>query len=907
MSFSFEGLGGLYPSALGDSQSQPQQGQQVSSFVQVLSQNGNIVSLNPQGGSVDISQTTQVQTLTANTTNISYVPGITNFNSNTLSNVSNLYARTVSSLNVNSQFISGTQADISTLHTSNANIFNLDVGNFFGLTGEAIQATSNTLLVNGNNVASQWAAAPASEDVVIPYPHNLIMNGSNIYSSGFPTATINANLNIGVPDSNANTTPNISIYAQDVNFGRIGTVLPPTTPSVLRSFTLASKTTALTTGATQITAGEINITAAAVTGQVASLNITSLGNSSVESAGNVTIAGGVNTSVGSALIPLARCGLGATLGETVMTGRTIEIGSLGTGPAAIGGTNTLSLSALTSISIGNPPLIGTILPFPLNTNIYGDTVTMESFTDINLAAPAITMQGLGTVNITTPRLTVTGGQFATDNITSASPNGIGLNNVSSINGQPYPPPQASVANWALFPAVSTVRAEYISVSTILDVANFQGDAGVPMNFTDVSGVQFNTPYVNFTSNVGIQGSLGVRALTNISTINGAPYGGGGGDVALWANYPAVNTITGSLASITTVKAINVNAPLASPLLLTGDCNVTVSANSGLVNLNGNINLSNITPLVTNALTLNGNLNMSNYNVNLSTINGQPYSPGGSGIQNPLTSYINANQFGMSNAFRIEGTNVGAKNSVVDTNPQIYLQNIKSSGSNQLYTFNNSVTTGGGYTKDCLQIFSYPASGGTYEVLQIDPVGNVTVATPSAQFYAPSVVATLVNGTNVYGGEAVTTPTLSLVPGGAIVGLSSINGIPYEFTQNTPTTNGFVIEPPNQIYTLQQSLFPVRNYVFMFVNRSTGGGDTNIVVICDQLFCGYTFKVCNANGIGGNNMNVIINGTNLLNQALIPTIQINPQRYVTVEICYSPPGFASDGSGDGIYAFWTRSG
>ena len=424
--------------------------------------------------------------------------------------------------------------DVSTINNTPVSAFNSN--KFSTLSVSSLSVA----LINGA------AYAPASQWSLYPPVQNVQLGTSSINISpttfGYVNSYLDTNLFIG--KKSYLFFPDVIIYPRDFQIGDL--LSPATTFSVACANTI--ELNAL-----------LGVTITGVTG----VSVLGGGGVSVQGGGEVTIAGGGGlVLVGGGGI----LGLGATItlgaGEVSVLGGLINLGS---GSIQIG-------SGLLNILSGNIAIASGAIELGTGAIVLGTGTTPGGGMDIyggNLTFYGAAGNSAGIVMLE-------GGKLSTNYINATDPNALAITGLSSINGFPYVPNAgnlSSLANWADFPAVSTIDVDGFDVTNVLNVST----VGIQTSSIATDHIFSPTPFGNL-------------AITGLSSINGFPYTAippsSISSVAEWADFPAVATIDADgndLINVVTISSITVNAPYILTTSIIGNSTLQIT---GLSSVNG---------------------------------------------------------------------------------------------------------------------------------------------------------------------------------------------------------------------------------------------------------------------------------------------------------------------------------
>jgi hypothetical protein len=648
-------------------------GGNVSTITYTLSPSGNQVVLTPTSGSGE--PTTQVDIST-----LPVVIGLTN-------KTANISVNGISTI-VNSPLITPGNIQLA--------------GNTLTTTGSGNTAT---LTLNGNLVggtASTWANFPAINNVSIPSPYNLTMNGDNVLSGGqLPNAQINANLLLGAGSSHY---PDFIAYPYTF---QVGSILTPANNISMRSG--AGGTTIGSVQGISLQAGvDINLNA---TGDINLLSALTTIEGNAVITGTLTTDGNVLTNGSSEVI-----GNFSAFGTTELAGAT-----------TIGGATTIT---------GETNITG-------DTNINGLTtinggLVVSGVADLNggvAIAGGMGVAGVATMNGNILQQT---GHIETSNITDYASGGLNitpsgnlaLTNLSSINGFPYT--SGSNQPWYKVPALTDVNMNnssiygiarlsgYVDGNFLIDAYSSAGSTcGITLDANSGGRILMAGGAVEIDNVLNVNGDLFVgsigtgntitadkgnfSALSSISSINGLPYATG--NVAEWSLYPADHPVVLNSEPINGVSALNVavgqNFSINNAFTATyiqGNSLIELYTGAGgaidlIPGVGGNVAIQNNCPLSVYAIT------------GVSSINGAVYPPADTGFwyDIPAQANPNLNYYSLQNVGSVLGQvggTLGINNSIAGSVAigSALTSSITTTGSNVVntafYNITNLAQTGG---------------------------------------------------------------------------------------------------------------------------------------------------------------------------------------------------------------------
>jgi len=446
-----------------------------------------------------------------------------------------------------------------------------------------------------------------SNNVEIPSAYNFAHNPEN--NTTFPTHTINANLVVGQPSVIPNANPDVQFYPTSFAIG------DPV--RVARSINLYS--------------GALGTTITSVTG----VNVEATAEVNVNAGGVLALDGGADVTINSVGAMELTSGGAMTLnaiGLTELGGGDVTINSVNRQDNTTGNTN-ITCSAFTAQMGG--------------VNITAGVMAVEAGAFDLVSLAGFGFQGAGPVSFTTAGpITFSGGDatFATTSL--ASSNVI----VSTINGLPYSA-GSSGSNWSVYPATTSVNMANYTMSNIGSAIGTVSQFG-----TALAGQTLTTALTCYTdayigSNLYISS---INAQNSIASSN------------LSAQNAIVSTIMASTAQIlkttaSTIQfdnAIGINALISTintstfttntalmsqlngfPISQYNNNNWSLKPAISMVDLNSNY-MSNVLTIYTDSVNSRIVNSISSVNtayvnatdtincstLNISTINGQPYSP-----------------------------------------------------------------------------------------------------------------------------------------------------------------------------------------------------------------------------------------------------------------------------------------
>ena len=655
------------------------------------------------------------------------------------------------------------------------------------------------LTLNGNNIggtASTWANYPAINNVSIPSPYNLTINGDNVLSGGnLPVVQMNADLLLGTGSSHF---PDFIAYP--VNF-QVGSILTPA-----RTISMRSGVGGTTIGSVQgisLQAGiDINLNA---TGDINLLSVLTTIEGNAIVTGTLTTNGEL-TVVGNANVD----GSSEVLGNFTVVGLT-ELG----GATTISGETTIT---------GQTNITGL-------TTINGGLV-VSGVADLNggvAIAGGMGVVGVATMNGNILQQT---GNIQTSNITDYAGGGLqitpsgklALTNLSSINGFPY----TSGANqpWYNVPAGADVN---MNNSSIYGVARLSGYAdtnlridaytsagstcGIVLDATTGGRIIMSGGAVEIDNILNVNGDVSIgspgthntitadkgnfTALSSISSINGLPYATG--NVAEWSLYPADHPVVINSEPINGVSALNVavgqNFSINNAFTATyiqGNSLIELYTSPGgaidlIPGIGGNVAIQNNCPLSVYAIT------------GVSSINGAVYPPPNTGAWYtiPAQASPSLNNYSLANVGSVIGQIGGTLGINNNINGSVAIGNalvssITTTASN-VYTLGSNVNT---ISYSTLSLLSQSGSISLTAPQYVNITGNGGVNIQSDI------------GINVFGNLALKTST--------ITGISTINGLAYPPPPWYNITAGANVNMGNYNLTNANNVF-------------SPGGDTSFVV------------------------------------------------------------------------------
>ena len=294
------------------------------------------------------------------------------------------------------------------------------------------------------------------------------------------------------------------------------------------------------------------------------VTVTGGGGVTVQGGGEVSIVGGgglVLTGGGGILALGGTITLGA--GEISVLGGLLNLGS---GSIQIG-------SGLLNILSGNIAIASGAIEMGTGAIVLGTGTTPGGGMDIYGGNLTFYSAAGNSASI----IMLEGGAISTNYINSIDTDGnLAITGLSSINGIPYVPNAgniSSLANWADFPAVSTIDVDGYDVTRAVNVSTI-----------DVHASSITT------DNIISASPLGNLAITGLSSINGFPYITAApssiSSIVEWAYFPAVSTIDADgndIVNLGIVSSITVTAPYILTSAVVGNSTLEIS---GLTAING---------------------------------------------------------------------------------------------------------------------------------------------------------------------------------------------------------------------------------------------------------------------------------------------------------------------------------